>query len=99
MNLYYSRLHFRGYLITSVYPSVSQPFFHSRHPSIVLQQFGGTPSYNLLVNMCQFQNLVAPLELFTAPKGAAAPRLRTTGLDHITNLKKMKNSQEQRFSN
>ena len=29
----------------------------------------------------QVQKLVAPLEIFRSPKGAMAPRLRTTGLD------------------
>ena len=55
-------------------------FFDSRHSSLVLEQFGGTPIYNLPVNRCQVQKLVAPLELFTAPKGSVAPRLRTTDL-------------------
>ena len=56
-------------------------FFDSRHPSFVLEQFGGTPSFNLPVNRHQVHKLVAPLVLFTAPKGSLAPRLRTTGLD------------------
>ena len=33
--------------------------------------------------MCQFQKLAAPLELFTAPKGSAAPWLRTTALCRV----------------
>ena len=43
-----------------------------------MEQFGGTP---LLVNRRQDQKLAAPLELFWAPKGSAAPRLRTTVLE------------------
>ena len=56
-------------------------FFDSRHPSMAMEQFGGTPGYNLLVNRRQVQKLAAPLELFPAPKGFAAPRLRTTEIE------------------
>ena len=35
-------------------------FFHSRHPFLIIKQFGGTPRYILLVNRHQFQILVAP---------------------------------------
>ena len=61
-------------------------FFVSRHPSLAIEEFGGTPGYNLLVNKCKVQKFAAPLELFTAPKESAppkesaAPRLRTTDL-------------------
>ena len=54
-------------------------FFDSRRPSFVLLQFGVTLSYNLQVNRCQVHKFAVPL--FTAPKGSAAPRLRTTGLE------------------
>ena len=73
-------------LMYIVYSSVSQPFFDSRHPSLFIKQFGGTPNYNLLVNRCQVQKLSAPLEFFTAPKGSAVPRLRTTGLFRLFNV-------------
>ena len=46
-----------------------------------MEQFGGTPITNLLVNRGQVQKLVAPLELFMAPKGSAAPWLRITALE------------------
>ena len=39
-------------------------FFDSRHPSLVIKQYDGTPSYKLLVIGHQIQNLAAPLELF-----------------------------------
>ena len=42
--------------------------FDSRHPSLVIEQFGGTANYNLLVNICQAHKL-------------AALRLRTTDLN------------------
>ena len=61
-------------------------FFDSRHPSLVIEQFGGTPGYNLLVDSCQILKLAAPLELSMAPKGSAAPRLRTTDLDITINV-------------
>ena len=57
-------------------------FLRLRNPSFVLLQFGGTPSYNLQVNRCQVHILAAPLELFAAPKGSAAPWLRTTDVGH-----------------
>ena len=56
-------------------------FIDLRHPSFVIEQLGGTPSLTLLVNRRQFHELAAPLELFTAPKGSAAPWLRTTATD------------------
>ena len=49
-------------------------FYYSRHPSFVTEQFGGTHSYNLPVNILHFNKLTTPLEHFTAPKGSAAPR-------------------------
>ena len=55
-------------------------FFDSRHPSLAIDQFGGTPGHNLQVKRDQVQKLAAPLELFGAPKDTATPRLRTTGL-------------------
>ena len=45
------------------------------------EQFVATPSFNLPVNSRQVHKLVTPLELFTAPKGFASPRLRTTGVE------------------
>ena len=57
--------------------TVAQGFstiFDSRHPFLVIKQFGGTPSYNLIVHRHQIQNLVAPIELLVAP------RLRTTAV-------------------
>ncbi len=44
-------------------------FLNSRHPSLIEEQFGGTPSSNLFVNISQFQKLAPPLELYMAPKG------------------------------
>ena len=61
-------------------------FLNSRHPSFVIEQFGGTPSNILLVNSGEVQKLAAPLELFTAPKGSAAPRLRITALCTLPSL-------------
>ena len=58
-------------------------FFDLRHPSLATEQFGVTPGFNLLLNKHQIQKLAAPLELFTSPKGVAAPRLRTTVLDPV----------------
>ena len=55
--------------------------FDSQHPSLVTEQFGGTPGYNLIESRCKIQKLVAPLELFRAPEGYAAPRLRTTEIE------------------
>ena len=55
-------------------------FFDSRHPFLAIEQFGGTPGYNLLINRRKVQKLAAPQELFTEPKGIAAPLLRTTAL-------------------
>ena len=52
-------------------------FFDSRHPSFAYEQFGSTPSCNLLVHRRKVHNLSAPQELFAAPKGPAAPWLRT----------------------
>ena len=55
-------------------------FLDSRHPSFLIEQFGGTPNYKLSLNGRGINILVAPLELFTAPKGSSSPLLRTTGL-------------------
>ena len=55
-------------------------FFDSRHPSFVVEQFGGTPSFNLPVDRPEIHKLAAPLMFFMAPKGFAAPLLRTTAL-------------------
>ena len=41
-------------------------FFESRHLTLVIKQFGGTTSHNLLVNGHQVQNLEAPLKLYGA---------------------------------
>ena len=54
--------------------------FDSRHPSVLIEQLGGTPSYNLPSNRRKKLKLAAPLQFFTASKGSAAPRLRTTAL-------------------
>ena len=48
-------------------------FFDSRHPFLDIEQFGCTPSYNLLVNRRKVHK-------FAALKGSAAPGLRTTAL-------------------
>jgi len=48
---------------------------------IFLLSFFTTPNCILLVNTSQIQKLAAPLELSAAPKGSAAPWLRTTGLE------------------
>ena len=53
-------------------------FFYSRHPSLVIEQFGGTLSQNVLVTRRQDQKFAAPLELSTATKGSAAPCLTIT---------------------
>ena len=58
-------------------------FFDSRHPSSLNEQFGGTPNYNLPLNRRQIHILAAPQEFFTATKGSAATRLRTTVLECI----------------
>ena len=50
----FSTFHFSG----------SQPVYDSRHPSLVMEQFGGTTSTIYWFNRCQIQKLVAPLELF-----------------------------------
>ena len=55
-------------------------FFDSRHPSFLIEQFGVTHSYNLLLNRRQIHKLGATLKFFTAPKGSVAPWLRTTAL-------------------
>ena len=54
--------------------------FESRHPSLNLEQFGGTPIYNILLNICQAQKLAALQKLSTTPKGSEAPGLRITAL-------------------
>ena len=54
--------------------------FYSQHPFFVIKQFGGPPTNNSLVKRCKVLKLAAPLELFTAPKGSAARRLRITAL-------------------
>ena len=41
----------------------------SRYTSFLIEQFGGIPNYNLLVNRRHAHKLTAPVELFTAPKG------------------------------
>ena len=46
-------------------------FFDSRHSFLAIKQFSGTPVYILPVNRRKVQK-------FAAPKGSAAPRLRTT---------------------
>ena len=46
-----------------------------------MEQLGGTRSFNLPVNRRQDHKLVAPLQLFMAPRVSAAHRLRTTGID------------------
>ena len=56
-------------------------FFGLRHPSQVIEQFGGTHNYNLLFNRFQVQKLVAPLEFFMGPRGSTSPRLRTSVLE------------------
>ena len=48
-------------------------------PSLAVEQLGGTPGYNLLVNRRQVQKLAAPLEYFRVFKGVMTLRLRTTG--------------------
>ena len=48
-------------------------FICLRHPSFVIEQFGGTPSFNLLEDISQ-------VYLFTAPRGSAEPRLKITPL-------------------
>ena len=55
-------------------------FFDSRHPSFIIEQFGGTHSFNLPINRRQVQKLAAPLEFFLTPKDSMAPRLRTNEL-------------------
>ena len=52
-------------------------FFGSRHSCMVKKHFGGTPSYNILAKKA------APVELFRAPKGVAAPRLGTSGTERL----------------
>ena len=56
-------------LLSRLYSSVSQPFFVSRHPSLVMEQFGGTPGLILIVYTHQVQKLAAPLELFQGTHG------------------------------
>ena len=51
--------------------------FVLRQPFLVIEDFGGTPSYNLQVNICQ----VRKLELFRAPC------LRTTTQQHFLSSK------------
>ena len=53
---------------TLIYGTVSQPFFNSRNPYLVIKPFGGTPSYNLLVNRRQGDKLTAPLVLSRHPR-------------------------------
>ena len=57
-------------------------FFDSWYPFLEIEQFCGTPSYNLLVNKRQVQKLAAALEFFRAPKGAMTSWLRTTALNY-----------------
>ena len=49
---------------------------------VAIEQFGGTPGYNLLVY--KVHELAASLELFMASKGAAALQLRITVIDQQT---------------
>ena len=62
--------------LRTVLPIRLSTFFDSPHPSLVIKQFGGTPSFNLLANRHPDQNLAASLEFF------GAPRLRTTALHY-----------------
>ena len=41
--------------------SVSQPFFGSRHPCLVLQKFGGKPGWFIRYKIKKLQLLAAPL--------------------------------------
>ena len=59
-------------------------FFDSRHPFLAIEKFGGTPAYNSPVNRRKVQIFTAPPYFFRAPKGSAAPRLRTTKLSSKT---------------
>ena len=56
-------------------------FFDSWHTYVATELFGYIPGFKLLVNWLKVQKFAAPLELFRAPKGSAAPRLRTTDLE------------------
>ena len=55
-------------------------FSDSRHPFLVIEEFGVTVNKNLQVNRRKFKNLASPFELFLLPKGTTASRLRTTVL-------------------
>ena len=55
----------------------SQPFFVLRHPLLVIEQFGGTPRYNSLVNWYQVEKLDRPLELLRESQ------LRTIELESV----------------
>ncbi len=62
--------------------SVSQPFLIRGILPLFFNNLAyGTPICILLVNTSQIQKLAAPLEISAAPKGSAAPRLRTTDLE------------------
>ena len=51
-------------------------FFDARH-------FFSTHTYNLTVIKRQIEKFAAPQQFFRAPKGTAAPLLRTTAMDII----------------
>ena len=68
---YFEHLYVGGYIVDQCFST----FFDSRHPSIVKEQFGGTPCCNLVANISQIQRYAALLELSTSP------RLRTTVVD------------------
>ena len=63
-------------LVVQCFPTL----FDSQHPSFLIEQFGGTPSYNILVNKCQVYKLSVPLR-FSRYTVFAAPRLRTTDVE------------------
>ena len=56
-------------------PVFLNPFLIRWHPSLVINQFGGTPDYNFPVYRHQVHKLAIPMCVFRAP------RLRTTALD------------------
>ena len=53
-------------------------FFYSKHPSFAIEQFDGSPGYNLLILLVykyQVQKLVAPLELLQGTLECRGTRL------------------------
>ncbi len=55
---------------------------------MVIKQFDGTPSYNLLVNI----HLATSQQIFTAHRGYAAPRLRTIVQELLSDGSNIQNS-------